>query len=160
MRLIIAAIGRLKDGPDRDLADRYIKRLEQCGRTLRLAPIDIIELAEARGGNVDTRKADEASRLITKLNGVEYVVAMDEHGRSMTSPAFAELLAKRRDAGTGSMAFVIGGPDGHGPALIARANYQLTLGPMTLPHGLARIVLAEQLYRATTILSGHPYHRT
>lgn len=159
MRLIIAAIGRLKDGPDRDLADRYIKRLEQAGRALRFTPIDIFELPEARGDNVDTRKADEASRLIAKLADVEYVVALDEHGRSMTSPAFAVLLAKKRDAGTGSLAFVIGGPDGHGPALIARADTKLTLSPMTLPHGLARIVLAEQLYRAATILSGHPYHR-
>jgi Predicted SPOUT methyltransferase len=90
MRLLIAAIGRLKDGPDRDLADRYIKRLEQAGRALRFTPVDIIELPEARGDNVDTRKADEASRLITKLAGIEYVVAMDEHGRSLTSPAFAE----------------------------------------------------------------------
>jgi 23S rRNA (pseudouridine1915-N3)-methyltransferase len=159
MRLIIAAIGRLKDGPDRELADRYIKRLEQAGRALRFTPVDVIELPEARGDNVDTRKADEASRLITKLAGVEYVIALDEHGRSLTSPAFADLLAKKRDAGTGSLAFVIGGPDGHGPALLARADYKLTLSPMTLPHGLARIVLAEQLYRATTILSGHPYHR-
>jgi 23S rRNA (pseudouridine1915-N3)-methyltransferase len=159
MRLIIAAIGRLKDGPDRELVDRYIKRLEQAGRTLRFTPVDVIELPEARGDNVDTRKADEASRLIAKLAGVEYVVAMDEHGRSLTSPTFAELLAKKRDAGTGSLAFVIGGPDGHGPALLARADYKLTLSPMTLPHSLARIVLAEQLYRATTILSGHPYHR-
>jgi 23S rRNA (pseudouridine1915-N3)-methyltransferase len=159
MRLVIAAIGRLKDGPDRELADRYIKRLEQAGRTLRFNPIDVIELTDARGDNVDVRKADEASRLIAKLAGVEYVVAMDEHGSSLTSPAFAELLAKKRDAGTGSLAFVIGGPDGHGPALLARADYKLTLSPMTLPHGLARIVLAEQLYRATTILSGHPYHR-
>jgi 23S rRNA (pseudouridine1915-N3)-methyltransferase len=160
MRLIIAAIGRLKDGPDRELADRYIKRLEQAGRALKFTPIDVIELPEARGDNVDTRKADEASRLIAKLAGVEYVVAMDEHGRSLASPTFAELLAKKRDAGTGSLAFVIGGPDGHGPALLARADYKLTLSPMTLPHGLARIVLAEQLYRATTILSGHPYHRS
>jgi 23S rRNA (pseudouridine1915-N3)-methyltransferase len=159
MRLIIAAIGRLKDGPDRELADRYVKRLEQAGRALRFTPVDIIELPEARGDNVDTRKADEAGRLIAKLAGIEYVIAMDEHGRSLTSPAFADLLAKKRDAGTGSLAFVIGGPDGHGPALLARAGTKLTLSPMTLPHGLARIVLAEQLYRATTILSGHPYHR-
>jgi 23S rRNA (pseudouridine1915-N3)-methyltransferase len=159
MRLTIAAIGRLKDGPDRDLADRYVKRLEQAGRALRFAPIGIIELPEARGDNADSRKADEANRLIAKLTGVEYVVAMDEHGRSLTSPAFAELLARKRDAGTGSVAFVIGGPDGHGLALLARADVKLTLSAMTLPHGLARIVLAEQLYRATTILSGHPYHR-
>ena len=159
MRLVIAAIGRLKDGPDRELADRYLKRLEQAGRGVRFTPIEVIELPEARGDNVDVRKADEASRLIAKLAGAEYVVAMDEHGRSLTSPAFAELLAKQRDAGTGSLAFVIGGPDGHGAALLARADAKLTLSPMTLPHGLARIVLAEQLYRATTILSGHPYHR-
>ena len=160
MRLIIAAIGRLKDGPDRELADRYLKRLEQAGRALHFAPIDVIELPEARGAHVDARRVDEAGRLLGKLGDVDYVVALDEHGRSATSPDFAALLARQRDGGVRSLAFVIGGPDGHGSALLARANFQLTLSPMTLPHGLARIVLAEQLYRATTILSGHPYHRT
>jgi 23S rRNA (pseudouridine1915-N3)-methyltransferase len=159
MRLIIAAIGRLKDGPDRELADRYLKRLAQAGRALRFTPIDVIELPEARSDHIDTRKADEASRLIAKLASVDTVVALDEHGRSFPSRTFAELLAKQRDAGTGSLAFVIGGPDGHGPALLTRADIKLTLSPMTLPHGLARILLAEQLYRATTILTGHPYHR-
>jgi 23S rRNA (pseudouridine1915-N3)-methyltransferase len=159
MRLIIAAIGRLKDGPDRELSDRYIKRLEQAGRPLKFAPIEVIELPEARGANVDTRKTDEASRLIAKLAGVEYVVALDERGSAMRSDMLAARIAKHRDGGTASMAFVIGGPDGHGPALIARADYKLTLSAMTLPHGLARILLAEQLYRATTIISGHPYHR-
>jgi 23S rRNA (pseudouridine1915-N3)-methyltransferase len=160
MRLIIAAIGRLKDGPDRDLAERYIKRLEQAGRALRFAPVDVIELPEARGDNVDTRKADEAARLIAKIVGVEYVIALDERGSAMRSDQFAARLSKHRDGGVGSMAFVIGGPDGHGSALLTRADYKLTLSPMTLPHGLARIVLAEQLYRAMTILSGHPYHRS
>ena len=160
MRLTIAAIGRMKDGPDRDLADRYVKRLEQAGKPLRFTPVDLIELPEARGDNVETRKADEASRLIAKLEGIEYVVALDERGSAMRSDTFAGLLAKHRDRGTGSMAFVIGGPDGHGAALVKRADYKLTLSPMTLPHGLARIVLVEQLYRAMTILSGHPYHRS
>jgi 23S rRNA (pseudouridine1915-N3)-methyltransferase len=159
MRLIIAAVGRIKDGPDRELLDRYVKRLEQAGRALRFGPVDTIELPEARGDNVDLRKTDEAARLITKLTGVEYVVALDEHGRSLRSTTFAELLAKKRDAGTSAIAFVIGGPDGHGADLLTRSDYKLSLSPMTLPHGLARIVLAEQLYRATTILSGHPYHR-
>jgi 23S rRNA (pseudouridine1915-N3)-methyltransferase len=159
MRVLIATIGRLKDGPDRELAERYIKRLEAAGRSIRFAPVDVIELPEARGDNVDVRRTDEANRLIARLQGVDYVVALDEHGRSLSSPTFAELLAKKRDAGTGSLAFVIGGPDGHGADLLARADYQLTLSPMTLPHGLARIVLVEQLYRATTILTGHPYHR-
>jgi 23S rRNA (pseudouridine1915-N3)-methyltransferase len=159
MRLIIAAVGRLKDGPDRDLSERYLKRLEAAGRALRFAPIDVIELPESRADNVDVRKTDEAARLIAKLVGVEYVAAMDEHGRSFNSPGFAAMLAKKRDGGTGSLAFVIGGPDGHGHDLLARADTKLTLSPMTLPHGLARIVLAEQLYRATTILTGHPYHR-
>jgi 23S rRNA (pseudouridine1915-N3)-methyltransferase len=159
MRLIIAAIGRLKDGPDRDLVERYIKRLQQAGRAVSFAPVDVIELPEARADNVDVRKADEAARLVAKLAGVDYVVALDENGRSIRSETFAMLLAKQRDSGTASLAFVIGGPDGHGPALLTQANYKLSLSPMTLPHGLARIVLVEQLYRATTILTGHPYHR-
>jgi 23S rRNA (pseudouridine1915-N3)-methyltransferase len=160
MRLIITAVGRLKDGPDRELQDRYLKRLEAAGRSLHLGPVDLIELPEARAVNVDVRKADEAARLLAKCKDADYLVALDEHGRQMTSPTFAQLVAKQRDGGIGALAFVLGGPDGHGPELLTRADYKLSFGPMTLPHGLARILLTEQLYRATTILSGHPYHRS
>ena len=159
MRVSIAAVGRLKDGPDRELLDRYIKRLTQSGRSQSLAPIDVHEILEGRGDTAALRQADEASRLLKQVSGVEFLIALDETGRSHTSRTFAELLGKLRDQGTQSIAFLIGGPDGHGDELRRATAIKLSLGPMTLPHGLARIVLAEQLYRATTILAGHPYHR-
>jgi 23S rRNA (pseudouridine1915-N3)-methyltransferase len=159
MRVSIAAVGRLKDGPDRELLDRYIKRLTQSGRAQSLAPIEVHEIPEGRGDTAALRQTDEASRLLKQVSGVEFLIALDEGGRSHTSRTFAELLGKLRDQGTQSIAFLIGGPDGHGDELRRAATLKLSLGPMTLPHGLARIVLAEQLYRATTILAGHPYHR-
>ena len=159
MRVSIAAVGRLKDGPDRELLDRYIKRLTQSGRAQSLAPIEVHEIPEGRGDTAALRQADEASRLLKQVSGVEFLIALDETGRSHTSRTFAELLGKLRDQGTQSIAFLIGGPDGHGDELRRAAAIKLSLGSMTLPHGLARIVLAEQLYRTTTILAGHPYHR-
>ena len=159
MRVVIAAVGRLKDGPDRDLLDRYLKRLTQSGRAQSLAPIDVIEIAEGRGDTAPLRQADEASRLLKLMTGVEVLIALDEMGRSYSSRTFADLIAKQRDQGSQSLGFLIGGPDGHGDEVRHKAAFKLSLGPMTLPHGLARIVLAEQLYRATTILAGHPYHR-
>jgi len=86
-------------------------------------------------------------------------VALDEHGRSLSSEAFAQWIAERRDGGAKTLAFLIGGPDGHSTEALKPATLKLSLGTMTLPHGLARVVLAEQLYRAATILAGHPYHR-
>ncbi len=159
MRLVIAAVGKLKDGPERDLLDRYAKRIVQVGRALALAPFDIIEAPEGRGANADVRREDEASRLLKIVSGIDLVLALDESGRSMTSASFAAFLAKQRDGGAAGMAFLIGGPDGQGHAASDQAAFKLSLGPMTMPHGLARIVLAEQIYRATTILAGHPYHR-
>ncbi len=160
MRLVIAAVGRLKDGPERDLLDRYVKRVGQAGRALGLNSIDLFEIPEGRSSSTaQLRQVDEAARLLKQVSNAEVLVALDEGGRAMTSRTFAELIAKQRDRGAHSLAFLIGGPDGHGDAITAKADFTLSLGPMTLPHGLARIVLAEQLYRATTILAGHPYHR-
>jgi 23S rRNA (pseudouridine1915-N3)-methyltransferase len=159
MRIVVAAVGRLKEGPERALLDRYLKRLGQSGRALGLAPVDLLEAPEGRADSAALRQADEAARLLKLTAACEFVVVMDETGRAMTSRAFAGLIGKQRDGGTQSLGFLIGGPDGHGAAVIARAAFKLSLGAMTLPHGLARIILAEQLYRATTILAGHPYHR-
>jgi 23S rRNA (pseudouridine1915-N3)-methyltransferase len=159
MRLVIAAVGRLKDGPDRALLDRYMKRLTVSGRGQSLIANAILEIPESRAETAGLRQVDEAQRLAKLVTGVDYTVVLDETGTSMTSRAFAHLLAGHRDRGIQSMAFVIGGPDGHDNGFRKTAQFKLSLGPMTLPHGLARIVLAEQLYRATTIMAGHPYHR-
>lgn len=159
MRIIIAAVGRLKDGAERDLIDRYIGRLEATGRPLAIGPVQVLEQVEGRAGDVDARKADEADRLLKSVSAADQRVVLDAGGKMVSSEAFAEWLRAVRDGGTRTLAFLIGGPDGHGSGVLAAANLRLSLGPMTLPHGLARIVLAEQLYRAATIISGHPYHR-
>lgn len=160
MRLILAAVGRLKDSGERELFERYRQRLDASGRSLALGPLRLVELPEARQSTSDQRKQDEAARLMKAAADTDVKVALDEHGKSLTSDAFAAWLRTRRDSGAASVAFLIGGPDGHGPAALESADLKLSLGPMTLPHGLARVVLAEQLYRAATIIAGHPYHRT
>lgn len=159
MRLVVAAVGRLKDGADRELCDRYFDRLAALGRSLGLSVDKPIEIAEGRGASAAARRAEEAARLIEAVHSCEARVVLDESGRSMTSEAFAGFLRKTRDEGTKGLAFLIGGPDGHGEAVRAGARQIISLSAMTLPHGLARIVLAEQLYRAATIIACHPYHR-
>lgn len=159
MRLLIAAVGRLKDGAERDLCQRYVDRLGPFQRQIALGPIDVKDLPESKAASADERKADEAQRLIKAAAGADFIVCLDETGRAFTSAAFASLLVKRRDDGTQCMAFLIGGADGHGPSVRDKAQLKLSLSPLTLTHGLARVVLSEQLYRAATIAAGHPYHR-
>lgn len=159
MRLAILAVGRLKDGPERALYLTYAKRLDEAGRALALGPLALHELAEGRAQTVPQRREDEARRLLERAGDGSVTVALDENGKTLSSEAFARWLAQQRDDGARSVAFLIGGPDGHGADVLGNAQLKLSLGAMTLPHGLARIVLAEQLYRAATILAGHPYHR-
>ena len=159
MRLILSAIGRLKDAEERAIVARYKKRFDASGRPLGLGPLEILEMPESRAGSAEARKADEAQRLIKSAGTAGLIIALDEEGRGLSSEAFAKFLAKHRDGGVKTAALLIGGPDGHGAEALKAAGLALTLGAMTLPHGLARVVLCEQLYRAATILAGHPYHR-
>jgi 23S rRNA (pseudouridine1915-N3)-methyltransferase len=159
MRLIIAAVGRLKDGAERELLGRYRDRFVAMGKRLGLAPVAWHEIAESRAATAAKRAAEEGAGLLRLARDADTIVALDERGRAVTSEGFAQLLRKARDDGTGAMAIVIGGPDGLAPIVREAAAATLSLGAITLPHGLARIVLAEQLYRAATILAGHPYHR-
>lgn len=159
MRLLIAAIGKLKDDEERSICDRYAKRIAGAGRALGLGPLDIQEFSESRAASVDVRKAEEAERLI-RVSGEAFKIALDVEGQSVPSEAFARMLSTTRQGDTKTCAFLIGGPDGHGNAALKAADIKLSLGAMTLPHGLARVVLVEQIYRAITILTGHPYHRT
>jgi 23S rRNA (pseudouridine1915-N3)-methyltransferase len=158
MRVIVAAVGRLKDA-ERELCERYVERFDAAGRALKLGPLQISEIPESRAATAELRKTDEAQRLLKAATGAEVTIALDGGGLSLSSETFAHLVAKERDGGARTMAFLVGGPDGHADQALAAGKLRLSLGPMTLPHGLARIVLAEQLYRAATILSGHPYHR-
>ena len=159
MRLMIAAVGRLKDGPERVLYQRYAERIGPAGRSVGLGPPDLIEIAESRAGSAKVRADEEAQRLLGKCEAAQFRVVLDERGRQLSSAAFANAIRDARDRSVGEAAFLIGGPDGHGPAARDAADLLLSISQMTLPHGLARIVLAEQLYRAVTILAGHPYHR-
>ena len=159
MRLQIVAVGRLKDGPERQLYGRYGERIAAAGRAVALGPVDLAEISEAREPGAAARMADEATRMLAKCRDADVRVALDERGKTMSSESFAQTLQRFRDRPAGRLAFLIGGPDGHGAAVRDAADVMLSLSPMTLPHGLARIVLAEQLYRAVTILAGHPYHR-
>ncbi len=159
MRIEILAIGRLKDGPNRLLFQNYVERFEVLGRAHALGPLKLQELPESRARSANARKDDEAERLMKCADNSGYLVALDERGKTYSSKDFSDFILRSRDDGLSSMTFVIGGADGHGALLKRHAKISLSLGPMTLPHGLARIVLAEQLYRATTIIARHPYHR-
>jgi 23S rRNA (pseudouridine1915-N3)-methyltransferase len=160
MRLLIAAVGKLKDDEERGMVSRYQKRLEAIGKTLGLGPLSIVELPESRAASAVARKVDEGQRLLKAADSAIYKVALDEKGRAFSSESFAALIGKTADSAVKTCAFLIGGADGHGPEVLKAANVVISLGTLTLPHGLARVVLTEQLYRAATILAGHPYHRS
>lgn len=158
MRLAIAAVGRMKSGPERDLVSRYLDRAVASGKPLALTGFDVFELNESRAGSAAARKVEEGKGLRSVLpDGI--LVTLDERGKAIGSEAFANLLARWRDEGRPAVSFVIGGADGIDPDFVRSADMSLSFSPMVWPHQLVRIMLAEQLYRATTILSGHPYHR-
>ena len=159
MKLLIAAVGKLKEPEEKAIVARYAKRCDQVGKTLGLGPLSIVELSEAQAATAAARKADESQRLLKAAEGAMFKVALDVGGKQFTSESFAILIRKASDSSVKACAFLIGGPDGHGSEVLKAANVTLSLGPMTLPHGLARVVLCEQLYRAATIIAGHPYHR-
>lgn len=158
MRLVLLAVGRLKSGPERELFKRYMDRAEASGRSLGLGPIDVVEIDESRLGTAGQRKTAEADALRGRIPAGAAVSFLDERGRALDSRGFAGELARDRDGGAPAAVFVIGGPDGLDPAWTADSR-TISFGPMTFPHQLARMLLAEQIYRATTILAGHPYHR-
>ncbi|NTF33217.1 23S rRNA (pseudouridine(1915)-N(3))-methyltransferase RlmH [Rhizobium skierniewicense] len=159
MRISIFAVGRLKSGPEKDLASRYLDRFAKTGPAIGLEFARIIEIAESRASNADTRKREEAAMLEKHLTDGAALILLDERGKALDSPAFADLFGNMRDGGKRDLVIAIGGADGLDPALYDKASAVLCLGKLTWPHQLVRILIAEQLYRAVTILSGHPYHR-
>jgi 23S rRNA (pseudouridine1915-N3)-methyltransferase len=152
MKIHILAIGKLKQGPERELIEDYTKRTQALARKAGLIGLDLTEGAEGT-------KDNEAAWLLEKVPGQTFVVALDERGKTLSTAAFTELIKKKANDGTPSMAFLIGGPDGHGAAVRRRADLLLAFGPQTWPHRLARVMLVEQIYRAVTIMVNHPYHR-
>lgn len=158
MLITLAAVGRLKAGPDRELYERFAGRIGAAGRGLGLS-FNLREISESRAGTASARKDQEAAAILEAAPAGAILVALDEGGRAMESRAFAAHIGNWRDSGGTNVIFAIGGADGHGSAVLERATLRLAFGAMTWPHQLVRIMLAEQLYRAVTILSGHPYHR-
>lgn len=157
MKISLLAIGRLKSGAEQTQFNRYYDLFNAAARNLKIAPLTVVELGESRAATPAERKEDEAEELLSKL-GASRLIVLDEAGKMLSSYEFTAMFSRLRDEAL-DVAFAIGGPDGHGEALKSAAHFQLSLGRMTLPHGLVRIVLAEQLYRALTIIQGHPYHR-
>ncbi|TDK30337.1 23S rRNA (pseudouridine(1915)-N(3))-methyltransferase RlmH [Rhizobium deserti] len=159
MRVSLFAVGRLKTGPEKELASRYLDRFAKAGPATGLELSRVVEIAESRAANPQTRKKEEGSALEKSLPDSAILVLLDEQGKSLSSEAFAAMIGGYRDNGKRDLMLAIGGADGLDPDLYDRAHMVLNLGSMTWPHQVVRILIAEQLYRAVTILSGHPYHR-
>lgn len=155
MRLRICAVGRLRAGPEATHIDDYLRRFDRTGRALGLGPVEIVEVENRKGGG----PVAEAALLRRKVPAGAVICALDERGRTMSSPDFAGRLAGWRDDGRAEAVFLIGGADGLDPGLVAEADLTLSFGPMVWPHMLVRVMLVEQLYRAAGILAGTPYHR-
>jgi 23S rRNA (pseudouridine1915-N3)-methyltransferase len=159
MRLRIAAVGRLKAGPERELLDRYVERVNAAGRAVHLAPLDVVDVSESAARRPADRLAEEAKALKKwAIIGARRIV-LGARGKNLSSEDFAQYLAALREKGAPAALFLIGGADGLAADARKDADLVLAFGAATFPHQLVRILLAEQIYRAVTILSGHPYHR-
>jgi 23S rRNA (pseudouridine1915-N3)-methyltransferase len=158
MHITIAAIGRLKAGPERALLRRYLDQAAQAGRRLGLT-FDTREFPESRAATAAARMEQEAAAIVAALPKRAALVALDESGIALDSRGFALRMAKWRENAVDDLVFAIGGADGNGARMIERADMRLAFSALTWPHQLVRVMLAEQLYRAVTIMTGHPYHR-
>jgi 23S rRNA (pseudouridine1915-N3)-methyltransferase len=159
MRVVVAAVGRLKQGPERELAEGYRKRAAAAGRSLGLRDFEIVEIRESRAPDVERRRVEESIALANVIPDGSKVVLLDQNGDSLDSAALAGALREWRSEDRSAVCFIIGGADGLAQSLAERSKMRLAFGKATWPHQLVRIMLLEQLYRACTILSGHPYHR-
>lgn len=159
MRVVVAAVGRLKQGPERELAAAYRKRAEALGRSLGLRQIEVVEIRESGARDAERRRTEESIAIANVLPDGAVIIVFDEAGENIDSRGLAALLKKCREENRSAVCFVIGGADGITQSLRGRARRVLAFGVATWPHQLVRIMLLEQLYRAGTILAGHPYHR-
>ena len=159
MRLLLAAVGRLKAGAERDFAARYLDRVEQAARGVGISSIEVIEIKDSRAKDIGRRRLEEAIALANVIPDGAVKVVLDSHGENVASTAFAGEIRAWRDSGREVLAFVIGGQDGLGDEIKRQANFTLAFGAATWPHQFVRIMLLEQLYRAITIIAGHPYPR-
>lgn len=159
MRIVLAATGRMKNGPERDLCQKYMDRAIASARQAGFTAVELREFPESQARNAADRMAEEGKNLLSVLSPGSRLIVLDERGKTLTSRSFAQDKARARDAGTPSCVIALGGPDGHGDDIRERADKIISFGALTWPHQLARIMAAEQIYRAMTILTGHPYHR-
>ena len=158
MRIVVAAVGRLKRGPEVELAERYRERSVKSGRGIGLRSLDIIEIAESRARDAQRRVLEELIALANIIPERAATVLLDPRGETLDSNGLVKRLRGWNDGGR-DVAFVIGGPDGLAPTLSESATLHLAFGALTWPHQLVRVMLLEQIYRAITMMSGHPYHR-
>jgi 23S rRNA (pseudouridine1915-N3)-methyltransferase len=161
MKLTLAAVGRLGKTVENTLTQDYLSRATATGRALGLGPVELIEIEAKKTKSLTSAqlKSTEAEAVRTALGEGGILITCDEHGEQLTSRQIAERLDKYKDRGERRVTFLIGGADGLDPALIKASAFSLAFGPQTWPHALVRVMLAEQMYRATTILAGLPYHR-
>jgi 23S rRNA (pseudouridine1915-N3)-methyltransferase len=159
MRIVVAAVGRLKQGPERELAERYRRRAADSGRSAGLQAVDVVEIRESRAGDSARRMLEESIAIANIVPDRAATVILDERGESMSSASFAGRLQGWRAQDKPAVVFIIGGPDGLAPSLRDKASLAIGFGAATWPHQLVRIMLMEQIYRTVTIWSGHPYHR-
>jgi 23S rRNA (pseudouridine1915-N3)-methyltransferase len=159
VRLTLIGVGRLKSGPERELFERYFKRLGDLARSLGLAGVELREIDEGRARRPEDRRAEEARAILSAVPKGAWLTLLDERGATIASAQWAADIAKAREAAAPAYVVAIGGPDGFDPALRDQARAAIAFGAMTWPHQLARIMAAEQLYRALSILGGRPYHR-
>src|SRR5580700_5906079 len=156
MRLRVMAIGtRMPEWVDAAFND-YWRRMRALWK-LELIELPIASRRES-GGAAAAAKSSEAKRLLALISPRDFVVTLDEHGAQKSTVELSLWLEQRRASGK-DLAFIVGGPDGLAEEVLARAHLRWSLSRLTLPHGLVRVLLAEQIYRATTLLAGHPYHR-
>ena len=159
MRIVLIAIGRLKQGPERELAERYRERFDDIGRKLGFRSLEIHEIPESRARDAAGRMADEAAAISALIPDKSSIIALDERGEAIDSATFARHLGRWRDESVPTAVFLIGGADGLSPELRRKVKLSVAFGKATWPHQMVRVMLLEQVYRAATILSGHPYHR-
>ena len=159
MQLILAAIGRLKKGPEQELVARYGDRLTKAGKAIGITQVKTIEIVESRASSSANRKREEAQSLLSRLPDNCTIFAFDERGKSPSSRQFAKHVSQQLDGGSPALALIIGGPDGLDPTLTDQADKLISFGTATFPHQLVRVLVLEQAYRAVTILTNHPYHR-
>jgi 23S rRNA (pseudouridine1915-N3)-methyltransferase len=159
LRLLLIGVGRLKAGPERELFERYFKRLVDLARTSGVAGVDLREIEEGRARRPEDRRAEESRLILASLPKGARLALLDERGAALSSAQWAGEIGKARDNAAPAYALAIGGPDGFDPSLRSQAQSVLSFGAMTWPHQLVRVMAAEQLYRSLSILAGHPYHR-